>query len=323
MLPISERASSSAARRRVAVIGAASSIGIRPYDDREARHLDRAPGALRDLGLIERLGAEDLGDATSPPYRDFTRVPGRVRNEADLVAYTRTLAERVAQGVSGGRFALVLGGDCSIILASLFGVGRRSHPIGLAYIDAHADFASPEESQTGSAASMCLGFAVGRGESPLARLAGGAPLVRAADVVLIGRRDGGQPYGHAALSVSGILDISGDVLSGTGGARVAARALERLEKAELHGFWIHLDADVLDPHVMAAVDSPEPGGPGLSELAALLTPLARHPRALGMQLTIYDPALDPARSCGTRLVALLEQVLVFDTADAHNTGGGS
>jgi hypothetical protein len=35
-----------------------------------------------------------------------------------------------------------------------------------------------------------------------------------------------------------------------------------------------------------------------------LTPLVRHPRALGLELT------DPDRSCATRLVSLLEKVLL-------------
>ena len=63
---------------------------------------------------------------------------------------------------------------------------------------------------------------------------------------------------------------------------------------------------MLNPQVMPAVDSPEPGGPGIDELAALLAPLVDHPRALGMQVTLYDPSLDPDRSCAERLVALLE-----------------
>jgi len=79
---------------------------------------------------------------------------------------------------------------------------------------------------------------------------------------------------------------------------------------ELRGFWIHLDADVINPTVMAAVDSPEPGGPTIKELEDLLTPIVRHPRALGLELTIYDPGLDPDRSCATRLVSLLEDVLL-------------
>ena len=306
--------------RRIAVLGAASSIGIRPYDQRdEARHLDRAPAVLRGLGLIEKLRADDAGDVRSPAYRDFARLPGRVRNEEDVVDYTRALAESIARLVGDGRFPVVLGGDCSIIRASLLGAARHTQPIGLAYVDGHADFATPDESQTGSAASMCLALAVGRGDSTLARLAGEAPLVRAEHVVLIGRRDGGQAYGHAALSRSGILDLPGHVLAEAGGAAVASRALERLGSADLGGFWIHVDADVLDPAVMSAVDSPEPGGPGISDLVALLAPLVRHPKALGMQVTIYDPALDADRACGRRLVALLEEVLT-PAPDAHSAG---
>lgn len=39
-------------RSAVTIIGAPSSIGIRPYDDGErARQLDRAPGVLRELGV--------------------------------------------------------------------------------------------------------------------------------------------------------------------------------------------------------------------------------------------------------------------------------
>ena len=61
--------------------------------------------------------------------------------------------------------------------------------------------------------------------------------------------------------------------------------------------------------VMPAVDSPEPGGPDLDQLAELLRPLVNHPKALGMELTIYDPKLDPDLTCGSRLVGLLEGLL--------------
>jgi arginase family enzyme len=78
------------------------------------------------------------------------------------------------------------------------------------------------------------------------------------------------------------------------------------------GFWIHVDADVLDPAELPAVDSPTPGGLKLDELAELLTPLVRHPGALGLELTIYDPGLDPDRTSGARLAALLQRVLHDD-----------
>jgi arginase len=86
------------------------------------------------------------------------------------------------------------------------------------------------------------------------------------------------------------------------------------------GFWIHVDADVLDPTVLPAVDSPEPGGLTLEELDELLTPLVRHPSALGLELTIYDPALDPDRSSAGRLTALLQGVLDGEGRSAVREG---
>lgn len=77
---------------------------------------------------------------------------------------------------------------------------------------------------------------------------------------------------------------------------------------DLGGFWIHLDVDVINPAEMPAVDSPEPGGPVLDEVAELLTPLVRHPRALGLEVTIYDPSLDTDQSCAVRIAVLLEQL---------------
>jgi arginase len=302
--------------RSIAILGAPSSIGIKPYDSGEARQLDRAPGIFRELGLVQHLGASDLGDVIPPAYRDYVRPPGRARNEAEVTAYCRMLGERVEAATSDRRFAVVLGGDCSIVLGCLLGVRRSAQgSVGLVYVDAHADFGTPEESRTGSVASMCLALAVGRGDTPLARLAGGEPLVHGKDVVLIGRRDAAEPwYGHAALAASAILDISGAALSERGAADVAAAALERLTSRrsieELRGFWIHLDADVINPTVMPAVDSPTPGGPTIDEMVQLLTPLIHHPQALGLEVTIYDPGLDSDRLCATKLVSLLENLLL-------------
>lgn len=294
--------------RRIAIIGAPSSIGIRPYDDGGARRLDLTPGVLRGLGLVRQLDAADRGDVVPPPYVDFVRPPGGVRNERAVEVYSRALADAVEQALMDGYFPLIVGGDCSIVLGSLLGAGRHAGRVGLAYVDGHADFATPEESATGSAASMCLALAVGRGDTALARLAD-APLVCAQDVALIGRRDEGEPYGHDALRDSGILDLSDTVIARTPLRVVTARALERIAKDGVAGFWVHVDADVIDPEVMPAVDSPEPVGPGLDEMTELLVPLITHPRALGMQVTIYDPALDRDHAAGARLVDLLTRVL--------------
>lgn len=295
--------------RTVGIIGAPSSIGIKPYDDGGARGLDLAPEALRRQRLAERLGARDLGDVVPPAYRDFVRPPGRPRNEDLVASYSRDLGRHVA-AADDGAFLLVLGGDCSIVLGCLAGVRQTRGRVGLVYVDAHGDFATPQLSRTGSVASMCLALAVGRGDSSLARLAG-APLVRPEDLAVVGRRDDAETpwYGQDQLRAGPMLDLTHAMIRERGAAESGAMALERVTRAGTDGFWIHVDADVLDPTEVPAVDSPEPDGLFLDELSELLTPLVRHPAAIGLELTIYDPNLDPTRASAARLAGLLERVI--------------
>ncbi|GAB2918079.1 hypothetical protein GCM10027075_17610 [Streptomyces heilongjiangensis] len=86
-------------------------------------------------------------------------------------------------------------------------------------------------------------------------------------------------------------------------ARVTAQSYET---PALGGFWVHLDADVLDPSVMPAVDSPDPDGLLPDELTALLGPLVTSPHCVGLNVTIYDPDLDPDGTAG----ALLTDIVV-------------
>jgi arginase len=296
-------------RRRIVVLGAPSAIGIRPYDGGGARRLDLAPNALRDEGLIKRLRARDLGDVLPPDrYLDLERPEGRCRNDVDVESYSRELAARVAEAAAERDFVLLLGGDCSILLGALLGLRRvRGEALGLVYIDAHADFATLEESPSHSPCSMNLALATGRADEPLAHLKGDGPLVAGERVVHIGRRDDHQPaYGWRALAPSGILDLSERTVGRQGIAGSAKLALERVgEFAD--GFWIAFDADVLDPILMPAVDTPITGGFNLDHAAELLARLVRHPGALGLQLSIYDANLDPHRTGAARLAGVLER----------------
>ena len=57
------------------------------------------------------------------------------------------------------------------------------------------------------------------------------------------------------------------------------------------------------------VDYLLPGGLGWRELIALLRPLAASPALVGMDVTIYNPTLDPERRLAPRIVNLLAQAL--------------
>lgn len=293
----------------VVVLGAPSAIGLVPHPDGQPRRLDLAPDALRAQGLVERVGGRDLGDAgPPPPYRDIERPVGRCRNEDDLISYMRQVAERIGQCRRDENFVLLLGGDCSILLGALLGLRAGDQPVpGVVYVDAHADFATLDESPSASACSMALALAVGRDKQPLARLSEHGPLTSSDRVAHVGRRDRGEPsYGAAALEQCGVLDLPMSAIRSQGIASVAEQGLQQAT-ARSDRFWVHFDVDVLDPTVLSATGDPAPGGIELEQAAELLAGLLRHPAAAGMQLTLYDPTLDTGDRAASDLVTVLGQ----------------
>jgi arginase len=67
--------------------------------------------------------------------------------------------------------------------------------------------------------------------------------------------------------------------------------------------------DVLDSSAMPAVTYPQPGGPDLDQLAAVLPPLAASPRLIGVSVADFRPDLDPDGRHAAQLVALLNRIL--------------
>lgn len=294
-------------RRTLTVLGAPSNIGARPYEDGLARDLNQAPAVLRERGLITRLGAVDIGDVAAPPYADFTPPLRRVRNQKEVIAYSRALAARVSSAMAQHRFAIVIGGDCSIVLACLMAARKKAGDgLGLVYVDAHADFAIDEQALSGAVAGMTLAVATGRNQTLSARLGGDPSLVDEHRTALLGRRDAD---GESPLAASPILDLPNAQVRRDDWLELAALTLEQVDRPDGRGFWIQIDADVLNAAVMPAVESPHSGGLTPRELVRLLTPIVRHPKALGLSLTSYDPALDADRSCARQLIGILESLL--------------
>jgi arginase family enzyme len=77
--------------------------------------------------------------------------------------------------------------------------------------------------------------------------------------------------GDCSILLGGMLALRR--LGRYGLVSVDGGAVATLAGRGVEGFWVHVDADVLDPEIMPAVDSPEPGGLTYGELAALLRAL--------------------------------------------------
>ena len=293
--------------RRIAILDAPSNLGLRPPTETSVPGCAKAPGALRDHGLLARLGARDAGCLTPPRYDPGDWRPGDgVCHASEISAYSRKLADRIGAIIDLGEFPVILGGDCSIVLGSGLAMHRLGDAIGgrigLVFVDGHSDFRHPgNASYVGAAAGEDLALVTGRGQADLAAMEGRRPYFRDIDVVVMGIRP--QDEYRLDLQAAGIVTRPVPTLRVEGAARSAQWARDQL--VDCAGFWVHVDMDVLDPAVMPAVDAPEPGGIAFPELELLLAGLVDTPDCLGVEITVFDPDYDPDGSYAEEITSAL------------------
>ena len=64
---------------------------------------------------------------------------GRIRNEDEILKYSKKIQERITGILESGNTPLVIGGDCSLLLGIGLALKRRGS-YGLVHIDGHTDF---------------------------------------------------------------------------------------------------------------------------------------------------------------------------------------
>jgi arginase len=299
------------------ILDAPSNLGLRPPLEGHQPGVWRLPRAVRAQGILARLGAQDGGAVPRLSYSPESDAATGFRNGPRIAEYTGQLADKIGALLEEKTFPLVLGGDCSILLGSALALRRRGRH-GLCFIDGHNDFSyprDPERRGNYTAAGLDLALATGHGPDALTNLEGLKPYFREEDVAALGvYRD---PADEDSFDIDSFyrskIDIfEAEQIRAKSAASCARRALARVGRSELGGFWIHLDADVLHKSVMPAVDSPNDGGITVAQLVEILRILLASPRALGMQLTILDPELDSDGKCASTLVEALVSGFTFN-----------
>jgi arginase len=289
--------------RRYAVIEAPSTLGL------AADGVEGLPQRLLELGLGDRIGARHAG-RLAIPLKDPTPDPDTLTlNAGAIAAWSPRLADAVEAVLDADEFPVVLGGDCTIMLGSMLALRRRGR-YGLLFIDGNADFFQPEAEPNGEGASMDLAFVTGHGPRLLTDLEGRRPLVQASDCVAFAFRDhedqaefGSQPLPAELRS----YDLP--AIQRLGVEAAADEAVAHLTREELDGFFIHVDADCLDDAIMPAVDFRVPGGLSWDELRKALAIALASEKAVGIEITIYNPNLDADGSAGRGLVEVLAAAL--------------
>jgi arginase len=281
------------------ILDAPSILGLRPTG------VENLPEALKSAGLLKALKAQYLGRIQPSSYSSKRERSTQLLNGEAIRAFSLHLAESVMEVVhKRTHFIIVLGGDCSIVIGTLLAL-RRLGRYGLFFIDGHSDFYQPETSVSGEVADMDLAIVSGRGPDILTNIDGLRPLVKDEDIVVFGYRDAEQAASYGSQDVTDtnmhVYDLSS--VNELGIANASSLAMRKLLANEIDGFWIHLDADVLNDSIMPAVDYRLEGGLSFSEISDLLRILYSSGKAVGMSITIFNPSIDSDGSLARKFVS--------------------
>jgi arginase len=277
---------------------------------------ERAPAALREAGLVRRLTEAgftitDYGDCARRIFASDEEHP-RARNVSQVLATLEELRPKVEVAIKSGGLPVVLGGDTSIVLATIAGARRYYRNVSLIFLDRDADLKEPATTPSGSVEGMVISHVLGRGAPELVRFWGEPPLVRAPDVALFGI---GEPNAVELEFMAGSplrRYLAHDVRR-LGAAAAAEAALERVHGRQQQ-FVLHIDLNVIDPEDFRAATPAIPGGARsgglrLSELREALAVFARQPTLAALEISSYNPSLDPDGETAKELIELIVEIL--------------
>jgi arginase len=289
--------------KKVRIIGVPMDLG------QKHRGVDMGPSALRYAGLAEelaKLGFEirDTGNINVPiryslpvsiPERKLTAI-----SEACSAIYDAT-----KEAVFQNEIPIILGGDHSMAIGSVGGVTHEEE-VGLIWLDAHADFNTPNTSLTGNVHGMSLAVLLGQGDPDLVNIGRKGAKISAEKVVLVGIREldnnekklvkksGFKVYTMRDIDEFGVKNIMGQAL----------KILKPLKRIHLS-----LDADALDPSIAPGVGTPSPGGLTYREAQLMMEIISDTGKLSSVDIVEINPILDKQNQTARVAVELAASLL--------------
>lgn len=276
--------------KEIEILGAPMDLG------QDRRGVDMGPSALRYARLrhsLEELGhrVTDLGNVEVPIPEVVETEEGVGRHLGAVVEICSEVSRTVARTVEGGGFPLVLGGDHSISIGTVSGVARGDSPgsrTGVLWVDAHADFNTPQSSPSGNIHGMPLAVLTGSGYPELVAI-GGAGSIAPEDVVLFGVRSI-DPEERRSLLAAGVKVYTMQEIDAYGAAQIARRAIADL--SHLDRVHLSLDLDSVDPEIAPGVGTPVRGGLSYREAHLLMELLNESGIVTSLDIVEVNPILD-------------------------------
>jgi len=289
-----------------------------PIDFGASRHgSDMGPSAIRLAGLRARL--ESIGHRTEK-FEAPVRIPSqeyvdpgnpKAKYLGPISEACSVLASEVERAAVAGAFPLVLGGDHSVALGSLAGMGayarRTGERLGVLYVDAHGDFNTPETSPSGNIHGQCLAAACGYGLPELVDLHAPGRKVDPERVCFVGVRDL-DPGERALMREAGVTVFTMSDIDRQGFPAVVRQVADFFrEKADL--VHVSFDMDVLDPMFAPGTGIPLAAGLTNREALLLMEEMSETGLVRSAELVEVNPVLDVRNQTAVLAVALAARLL--------------
>jgi arginase len=286
-------------------------IGI-PMDlGQKRRGVDMGPSAIRYAGLQEKLTAigfhpNDCGNLTVPqaeqmesPFHSDKSI-GRAHYLPQVAEVCQQTYEYTRFCVKSGDRVIFLGGDHSLAIGTISAMAQDG-PIGVIWVDAHADINTPHTTPSGNIHGMPVAVLLGDGAPPLVNIGYDGPKLKPAQMAMVGLRDLDDPE-RERLSHGDILAYTMRAVDEHGVSHVTARILDRF--AAFKHTHVSFDLDSLDPSIAPGVGTPEPGGLTIREAHLLMEILADSGKVRSMDIVETNPILDQRNTTAEVAVAL-------------------
>ncbi|MGA1801997.1 arginase [Rhizobium sp. HT1-10] len=295
-------------------------IGVPLEEGSGRRGAAMGPTALRIAGIDRMLtdlghSVVDSGDLHPAPAADLPDHP-KAHHLKIVGAFTRDLEARVHDVAAAGGFPLILGGDHALSMGSVSGMARHAAAVGrplfVLWLDAHADFNSPETSPSGNIHGMPVAFFCGEAEFADI-LPANRPFVDPRNVYQVGIRSV-DPHERDEIHEHGVNVFDMRAIDEQGVAAIISNILATVANANglLH---VSFDVDFLDPDVAPGVGTTVPGGATYREAHLVMEMLSDSGLVSSLDLVELNPFLDDRGKSARVLVELTASLFgrrIFD-----------
>ena len=190
---------------------------------------------------------------------------------------------RVEQAVGGladaGKLPVMLGGEHSLTIGAVRALSRRFQSLSVLQLDAHADMRDTYQGSRYSHACVVR---------RVREIVGDESVVQA---------------GIRSISSEEVEYIRGSGIGGvnfyTSGQYADPAAIDALLAGLGEAVYVTIDLDALDPSIMPAVGTPEPGGLSWQETLDILRAVAQRSRIVGFDVMELAPSEGPAHAAFT------------------------